>query len=139
MTALHWASFNGHEEIVLLLLDRPETKLNVKDQFERTAMLAGAERHHNAIVQMLNPARHAHRLSETAREASKKFEATIVDFGEFQETKFQKNDVKEKKPQLVFKHTVYDLLYGWDAKTGKPTVPVLTKNIKWEPQFRWIR
>lgn len=138
MTALHMASFNGHEVVVKLLLERPEANLARKDQFERTPMICAAERHHNGIVQMLSPARHAHRLSESAREATKKFEATIVDFGEFQETKFLKNDVKEKKPQLVFKHTVYDLLYGWDEKTGKPTVPVLTKNIKWEPHFRWI-
>lgn len=138
MTALHWASFNGHEDVVKLLLERPEANLARKDQFERTPMICAAERHHNGIVQMLSPTRHAHRLSESAREVSKKFEATIVDFGEFQETKFLKNDVKEKKPQLVFKHTVFDLLYGWDEKTGKPTVPVLTKNIKWEPHFRWI-
>lgn len=138
MTALHWASFNGHEDVVKLLLERPEANLARKDQFERTPMICAAERHHNGIVQMLSPTRHAHRLSESAREATKKFEATIVDFGEFQETKFLKNDVKEKKPQLVFKQTVYDLLYGWDEKTGKPTVPVLTKNIKWEPHFRWI-
>lgn len=138
MTALHWASFNGKEDVVRLLLERPEANLTRKDQFERTPMLCAAERHYNAIVQMLSPTRHAHRLSESAREATKRFEATIVDFGEFHETKFQKNEVKEKKPQLVFKHTVFDLLYGWDEKTSKPTVPVLTKNIKWEPHFRWI-
>lgn len=138
MTALHWAAFNGHEEVVKLLLERPETSLSSKDQFERTPMLCAAERRHNAIVRMLSPASHANRLSPEAREASKKFEATIVDFGEFQFEKYQKNEVKEKKPQLVFKHTVYDLLYGLDEKTGQATIPVLTKNIKWQPQFRWI-
>lgn len=138
MTALHWASFNGHEDVVTLLLKRLDINLSGKDQFERTPMLCAAERRHNAIVRMLSPTRHAHRLSEAAREASKRFEATIVDFGEFQFEKYQKNEVKEKKPQLVFKHTVYDLLYGFDEKTGQATVPVLTKNIKWQPQFRWI-
>lgn len=138
MTALHWACFNGHEEVVALLLQSPDIKFSRKDQFERTPMLCAAERRHNGIVRMLSPARHAHRLSDTAREATKRFEATIVDFGEFQFEKYQKNEVKEKKPQLVFKHTVYDLLYGFDEKTGQPTVPVLTKNIKWQPQFRWI-
>lgn len=138
MTALHWASSNGHAEVARLLLARPEANLARKDQFERTPMICAAERYHNDIVQMLSPARHAHRLSASAREACQRFEATVVDFGEFQETRFLKNDVKEKKPQLVFKHTVYDLLYGWDDRTGKPTVPVLTKNIKWEPHFRWI-
>lgn len=138
MTALHWASSNGHEEVVKLLLERPETKLNRKDQFERTPMICAAERRDGNIVKLLSPARHAHRLSESAREASKKFEATIVDFGEFQEERYLKDAVKEKKLQLVFKHTVYDLLYGLDEKTGKATVPVLTKNIKWQPHFRWI-
>ncbi|PSS00996.1 hypothetical protein BD289DRAFT_423157 [Coniella lustricola] len=138
MTALHWASSNGHEGVVKLLLERPETNLNRKDQFERTPMICAAERRDANIVQLLSPARHAHKLSESAREASKKFEATIVDFGEFQEERYLKDTVKEKKLQLVFKHTVYDLLYGLDEKTGKPTVPVLTKNIKWQPHFRWI-
>lgn len=138
MTALHWASFNGHEDVVRLLLERSDINLSRKDQFERTPMLCAAERRHNGIVQMLSPMRHAHRLSKTAREATKQFKATVVDFGELQYEKYQKNEVKEKKPQLVFTHTVYDLLYGFDEKTGQATVPVLTKNIKWQPQFRWI-
>lgn len=138
MTALHWAASNGHEDIVKILLERPEASLTIKDSEERTPMICAAEGRHNRIVSVLSPARHAHRLSESAREACKKFEATIVDFGEFQEMKWQKKDVSSKKPQLVFHHTVFDLLYGWDEKEDKPTVPVLTKNIKWKPQFRWI-
>lgn len=138
MTALHWAASNGHQEVVKILLDRPETNLAIKDNEERTPMICAAEGRHNRIVSMLSPARQAHRLSESAREATKKFEATIVDFGEFQEMKWQKRDVSQKKPQLVFKPTVFDLLYGWNEKEDKPTVPVLTKNIKWKPHFRWI-
>lgn len=87
----------------------------------------------------MSPSRASDRLSRDAREAAKQFSATIVDFGDFQQTKFRKGDVREKKKQLVFKPTVYDLLYGWeDSEKEKPTVPVLTKNVKWEPQFRWI-
>lgn len=138
MTALHWAASNGHDDVVKILLDRPETNLAIKDNDERTPMICAAEGRHNRIVAMLSPARHAHRLSESAREATERFEATIVDFGEFQEMKWQKRDVSQKKPQLVFHPTVFDLLYGWDEKEDKPTVPVLTKNIKWKPQFRWI-
>lgn len=139
MTPLHWAAFNGHEEVVRLLLKKPETNLSVKDQFERTALLCAAERHHKELVHLLSPSRAADRLSEDAREASKQFEATVVDFGDFQEMKFRKGDVHEKKKQLVFKHSVYELLYGWeDSEKKKPTVPILTKNVKWEPQFRWI-
>lgn len=138
MTALHWAASNGHEEVVKVLLDRPEANLAIKDNEERTPMICAAEGRHNRIVSMLSPSRHAHRLSESAREATKGFEATIVDFGEFQEMKWQKRDVSQKKPQLVFHPTVFDLLYGWNEKEDKPTVPVLTKNIKWKPRFRWI-
>lgn len=138
MTALHWAASNGHEDVVKILLDRPEANLAIKDNDERTPMICAAEGRHNRIVSMLSPARHAHRLSESAREATKRFETTIVDFGEFQEMKWQKRDVSQKKSQLVFHPTVFDLLYGWSEKEDKPTVPVLTKNIKWKPQFRWI-
>ncbi|KUI64462.1 Ankyrin-3 [Cytospora mali] len=139
MTPLHWAAFNGHEEVVRLLLERPETNLSVKDQFERTALLCAAERYHKELVHLLSPARAADRLSEEAREASKQFRATVVDFGDFQERKFLKGDVREKKKQLVFKPTVYELLYGWeDTEKKKPKVPILTKNVKWEPHFRWI-
>lgn len=118
---------------------RPETNLTVKDQFERTALLCAAEQHHKELVHLLSPSRASDRLTEDAREASKQFHATVVDFGDFQEMKFRKGDVREKKKQLVFKHSVYELLYGWedDAKK-KPTVPILTKNVKWEPHFRWI-
>lgn len=53
--------------------------------------------------------------------------------------KYRKGDVQEKKKQLVFKPSIYDLLYGWeDSEKNVPTVPILAKNVKWEPHFRWI-
>ncbi|KAI0600665.1 hypothetical protein F4775DRAFT_582590 [Biscogniauxia sp. FL1348] len=126
MTPLHWAAFNGSEDIVRVLLEKPGINLNVKDSFDRTPMLCAAEKHHAGIVQLLSPARSAHRLSPLQVEACKAFEATIVDFGQFE------------KKQLVSKHSVYELLYGWDHENDKPKVPTLTKNIKYEPDFRWI-
>ncbi|KAF3769592.1 hypothetical protein M406DRAFT_348789 [Cryphonectria parasitica EP155] len=131
-TALCVSALRGHTTIVKILLDaraHPDGGRNKDGK-------AGAEDGRTPLL--LLASEKASKLSEPAREASKRFEATIVDFGEFQEEKFLKDTVKEKKPQLVFKHTVYDLLYGWDEKTGKATVPVLTKNIKWQPHFRWI-
>lgn len=128
MSPLHWAAFNGHEEVVKLLLAKPETNIAIKDSFDRTPMLCAAERHHNDLVQILSPTRAADRLSENARRACKEFEATVVDFGNF----------RDGKKELVFKHSVYDLLYGWDESTNKPTIPTLAKNIKYQPAFRWI-
>lgn len=53
--------------------------------------------------------------------------------------KFRKGDVQEKKKQLVFKPSIYELLYGWeDSEKNVPSVPILAKNVKWEPHFRWI-
>lgn len=128
MTPLHWAAFNGHEEVVKLILEKPETNIAIKDGFDRTPMLCAAERHHKRIVQLLSPARAADRLSPEAQGACKEFEATIVDFGSF----------RDGKKQLVFKHSVYELLYGWDNRENKPTIQTLTKNIKYQPAFRWI-
>lgn len=126
MTPLHWAAFNGFEEVVKLILTRPDVDLTIKDSFNRTAMLCAAEKHHSEIVQLLSPARAADRLSAVARDACRSFEATVVDFGQFE------------KKQLVSKHSVYDLLYGWDQENDKPKIPTLTKNIKYKPDFRWI-
>ncbi|KAI1650869.1 uncharacterized protein F4817DRAFT_326027 [Daldinia loculata] len=126
MTPLHWAAFNGFEEIVRLLLTRPDVDISIKDSFNRTAMLCAAEKNHPEIVQLLSPARAADRLSPIARRACQAFEATVVDFGQFE------------KKQLVSKYSVFDLLYGWDSENDKPKIPTLTKNIKYKPDFRWI-
>ncbi|EMR66414.1 putative ankyrin repeat protein [Eutypa lata UCREL1] len=126
MTPLHWAASNGFKYIVSLLLSKPETDLSIKDSFDRTPMLCAAQEGNTEIVELLSPARAADRLSPTAKAACEAFEATVVDFGDFE------------KKQLVSKHSVYDLLYGWDEENDKPTIPTLTKNIKYKPDFRWI-
>ncbi|CAJ2504127.1 Uu.00g115210.m01.CDS01 [Anthostomella pinea] len=126
MTPLHWAAFNGSEDIVKLLLTRPDVNLSIKDGFDRTPMLCAAEKNHPEIVQLLSPARAANRLSPLEETACKAFEATVVDFGQFE------------KKQLVTKHSVYELLYGWDYENDRPKVSTVTKNIKYKPDFRWI-
>ncbi|KAI6352876.1 hypothetical protein MCOR25_009260 [Pyricularia grisea] len=128
MTPLHWAAFNGHEAAVVLLLDHKDTKVDIKDGFYRTPLLCAAEKRHGNIVQLLSPARAASRLSDAARRACESFQATVVDFGDF----------RDGKKQLVFKPSVFELLYGWDHENDKPTIPTSTKNIKYEPSFRWI-
>ncbi|KAI8948388.1 hypothetical protein F4801DRAFT_557189 [Xylaria longipes] len=126
MTPLHWAAFNGFEEIVKLLLGRPDVNTALKDGFDRTPMLCAAEKHHAKIVQLLSPAQTADRLSELEESACRAFEATVVDFGQFE------------KKQLVSKYSVYDLLYGWNNELDKPRVSTLTKNLHYKPDFRWI-
>ncbi|KAI0487540.1 hypothetical protein F4859DRAFT_465405 [Xylaria cf. heliscus] len=126
MTPLHWAAFNGFEDIVKLLLTRPDVNTALKDGFDRTPMLCAAEKHHANIVQLLSPARTADRLSELEEGACNAFEATVVDFGQFE------------KKQLVSKYSVYDLLYGWNHELDKPKVSTLTKNLHYKPDFRWI-
>ncbi|KAK5636449.1 hypothetical protein RRF57_012161 [Xylaria bambusicola] len=126
MTPLHWAVFNGFEDIVKLLLTRPDVNTGKKDGFDRTPMLCAAEKHHSEIVQLLSPARTANRLSALEESACKAFEATVVDFGQFE------------KKQLVSKYSVYDLLYGWNDELDKPRVSTLTKNLHYKPDFRWI-
>ncbi|KAI2637823.1 hypothetical protein GGS26DRAFT_580896 [Hypomontagnella submonticulosa] len=126
MTPLHWAAFNGFEDVVRRILAQPGVNLAIKDSFNRTAMLCAAEKNHPEIVHLLSPARTADRLSPIAQQACHAFEATVVDFGQFE------------KKQLVSKYSVYDLLYGWDDEKDKPKVPTLTKNIHYKPDFRWI-
>lgn len=130
MTALHWAAQNGHEEVVKAILHRPDTKLSIKDSFDRTPMLCAAEQGHRDIVYLLSPGRNGNRLSPAALGACESFEATVVDFGI--------DAVPRERKQRVLKNSVYDLIYGWDNTNNKPKVPTQVKNIKVNPSFRWI-
>lgn len=134
MTPLHWAAQNGHREVVELIMQKPGVMLSNKDTFNSTPLLRAAERGHMDIVHMLSPYNQAHRLPEAAKKACQGFDCTIVDFGI---TGSQKN-ADHQKGQLVYKHSVHDLLYGWDSKADRPLVPTLAKNVKSKPAFRWI-
>ncbi|KAK3059761.1 hypothetical protein LTS18_010107, partial [Coniosporium uncinatum] len=137
MTALHWAAQNKHASVVEAIIAHPKARLNIKDSDDCTPMLRAAQRGHWPIVHMLSPYTDGTRLSSTARNACKGFEATIVDFGR------EKEQITAKK-QVVFKNSVLDLLYGYDEpeKTGetekKPHVHTLVQNLKGKPTFRWI-
>ena len=129
MTALHWAAFKGHEKVVDMLLRCPEIKLGLKDTYDRTAVLCAAECGHRDIVMRLSPGMTGDMLPAVEREASKAFQTTVVDFGNF----------RDGKTQLVFKdHSVYELLHGFDTEKSKPTVATNVKNVRHQPDFRWI-
>ena len=128
MTALHWAAYNGHEDVVKLIVTHKDANLTIKDSFDRTPMLCAAEKDHSAVVEILSPGRNGARLHEKARLACKDFEATVVDFG---------MNLREGR-QRRFRHNVFELLYGWDAESNKPRVTTAVKNVPHKPAFRWI-
>ena len=132
MTALHQAAHSGCEDVVRLLLAREDTRLGVKDADLRTPLICAAERGHRDVVRLLSPAANAARLSEAEREACRKFEATVWDFG------IEGEPRGKQQRKLVSNTTVADLLYGWDAARDKPAIPTQAKNLKHEQAFRWI-
>ena len=126
MTPLHWCARNGHVGVVELLLVQEDIRRSVKDSFDSTPMLGAAQNGHVEIVKLLSPADDGTFLSNAARGACKGFQATVADFG------------MENRPMNHNKHSVFDLLYGWDEKRQKPLVTTLVKNISAKPTFRWI-
>jgi ankyrin repeat protein len=126
MTALHWAAQNGHTGMVKLLLQQDGIRKSCKDSFDTTPMLRAAQNGHLDIVKLLSPTDDWKRLSENAKGACRGFQANVVDFG-------MENRTFNNK-----KHSVYDLLYGWDEKKEKPCVTTLVRNIPAKPAFRWI-
>ena len=126
MSALHWAARNGHVGLVKLLLRQEGIRRNSKDSNDQTPMLGAAENGFIDIVKLLSPADDGNLLSVTAQGACKGFQATVVDFG------------MENRPMNHTKHSVFDLLYGFDGRTEKSLISTLVRNIPAKPTFRWI-
>ncbi|EED21298.1 ankyrin repeat protein [Talaromyces stipitatus ATCC 10500] len=126
MTSLHLAAQAGHTDVVKCLLEQPTIRRRTRDTFGSTPFLRAAQFKRKDIVQLLAPFNHVEALSHDAVGACKGFEATIVDFGNFH----NENRVKRV--------SVYELLYGRDAKNSrKQAVTTLPANVK-ASEFRWI-
>ncbi|KAH8202507.1 hypothetical protein TruAng_003315 [Truncatella angustata] len=128
MTALHWAAFNGFEEVSQLIWSYPEADLGIRDTFGRAAWLCAAERGHDDLVVLLSPGHNSHRLPKSMHEATRAFNATVVEFKEYGEK------------QRISKPPVFDLLYRWDEKNGRPTIPLWTDGPPGyaKSEFKWI-
>lgn len=83
LTPLHIAAEAGNVSTVRLLLDHADVKRTARDGFGNTPLLSGAKtRHRNRdeIIKLFAPWNNLHTLSEDAKDAAKKFNATVVDF-----------------------------------------------------------
>lgn len=126
VTPLHLAAQGGHTEVVECLLERPDLRRRVRDNFGSTPFLRAAQFKRRDIVLLLAPFNNVESLSEDVRDACAAFDATVVDFGNFH----NENRVKRM--------SVFNLLYGRDAenprKQAVTTVPADSR----ATDFRWI-
>lgn len=125
-TPLHIAAEFGNKDAVECLLKHRQCKRDVKDRFGTTPLLMAAQHGRKEIAELLAPWNHLDDLSRDEIEASRQFNATIVDFGNF------------KNENRVLRRSVFELLYARDPHDRtKHSISTLPKNVK-ATNFRWI-
>jgi len=86
-------------------------------------MICAALNRHKDVADFLSLLKVFYKLLPSKAAACKSFEATIVDFGEFQ------------KKKLCHSYLVWDLLYRLEYNS-RPIVPVLPKRVNYRQNLR---
>lgn len=125
-TPLHVAAEFGNKDAAECLLAIRRCRRDIKDRFGTTPLLMAAQHGRKEIAEILAPWNHLDDLSRDEIEASRQFNATIVDFGNF------------RNENRVLRRSVFELLYARDPQDRtKHSISTLPKNVK-ATNFRWI-
>lgn len=137
-TPLHRAATNGHLAVTKLLLGHPHARRDKTDAAGSTPLVQAAQNHHSAIVQLLSSSTDGSHLPEFAVRACREYKAAVVNI--------YPEKTEKGRSAAVTRPSVFDLLYGRDASSGRPLISTVVEDQKaknkktqqFEPPFRWI-